>query len=171
MKTNNKDKMIEEQVTKFADDILNAEAMGHTIDYRVMLTDFGTTLLTKHEEAVVERERVKWISGTLIAQFISIEWDGEKITEKYLDDPEEDLDSLIEEITNLMQGKYKGSYSVKVVRSYCEGQMSHPETGQWDFPPYYEIDSMYYLDNAHFLDKTNYKPLALTPDNPTSNNK
>ena len=24
--------------------------------------------------------------------------------------------------------------------SYSEGQMSFPETGQWDFPPHYEMD-------------------------------
>jgi len=24
--------------------------------------------------------------------------------------------------------------------SYCDGQMSFPETGQWDFEPHYEMD-------------------------------
>ncbi len=36
-----------------------------------------------------------------------------------------------------------GAFEVNFIAenvSYCEGQMTFPETGQWDFEPHYEMD-------------------------------
>lgn len=51
----------------------------------------------------------------------------------YIDD-EETLDKILE---------YKGGVIVDYLISnmvHQDGQMTFPETGQWDFPPYWELD-------------------------------
>lgn len=122
------------------------------------------TLQTERQrcEEMVEAEKLKWVNSKRISQFIGIDWNGQEVTEKYADDlelePEEELDDLVNEISKKMVGKFAGSYSIKVVRNYQEGQMSHPETGQWDFPPYYEIDSFYYRRDGDY--QSEYKALT-----------
>lgn len=118
-------------------------------------------------DEMVEAEKLKWVNGKRVSQFIGIDWNGKEVTEKYADDlelePEEELADLVNEISKKMSGKFAGSYSIKVVRDYQEGQMSHPETGQWDFPPYYEIDSFYYRRDDVYQNE--YKALT-QPNNP-----
>ena len=132
----------------------NLVGVKHVKDDRANIGDncvIRQALTEAHQagrDEAVRKERLKWVNKKLVSQYIGIQWDGEKIIETYVDDIgdelQEDLPNLLEMITEKMSGKYSGSYSIIVVRSYQEGQMSHPDTGQWDFPPYYEIENFYY---------------------------
>jgi hypothetical protein len=61
-----------------------------------------------------------------------------KATIDILEEIEQNCIDNFEEIFN----KGEGSYLFEVTRE--EGQISFPETGQWDFPPYWELNLIEY---------------------------